>query len=106
MNRSCESSPRASGSMGQRITVPPMTTAFQIVAGARLYRAAQLVELFSVPARMTTHRQGSRASDCCHNRLNTEKHLPDPRQRSASYHCEAWVSNPYGPDALTENDPT
>jgi len=34
------------------ITVRPNNQGFEIVAGARRYRAAQLAELFSVPARI------------------------------------------------------
>jgi ParB family chromosome partitioning protein len=36
----------------QPITVRPNNQGFEIVAGARRYRAAQLAELFSVPARI------------------------------------------------------
>jgi ParB family chromosome partitioning protein len=36
----------------QPITVRPTNQGFEIVAGARRYRAAQLAELFSVPARI------------------------------------------------------
>jgi ParB family chromosome partitioning protein len=36
----------------QPITVRPITTGFEIVAGARRFRASQLAELFSVPARI------------------------------------------------------
>ncbi len=36
----------------QPITVRPNNDGFEIVAGARRYRAAQLTELFSVPARI------------------------------------------------------
>jgi ParB family transcriptional regulator, chromosome partitioning protein len=36
----------------QPITVRPKTNGFEIVAGARRYRASQLAELFSVPARI------------------------------------------------------
>ena len=36
----------------QPITVRPNTEGFEIVAGARRYRAAQLAELFSIPARI------------------------------------------------------
>ena len=36
----------------QPITVRPNTQGFEIVAGARRYRAAQLAELFAVPARI------------------------------------------------------
>ena len=36
----------------QPITVRPKNQGFEIVAGARRYRAAQLAELFSVPARI------------------------------------------------------
>jgi ParB family chromosome partitioning protein len=36
----------------QPITVRPNSQGFEIVAGARRYRAAQLAELFSVPARI------------------------------------------------------
>ena len=36
----------------QPITVRPDSQGFEIVAGARRYRAAQLAELFSVPARI------------------------------------------------------
>ena len=38
--------------MIQPITVRPNNQGFEIVAGARRYRAAQLAELFSVPARI------------------------------------------------------
>jgi ParB family chromosome partitioning protein len=36
----------------QPITVRPNEKGFEIVAGARRYRAAQLAELFSIPARI------------------------------------------------------
>jgi ParB family chromosome partitioning protein len=36
----------------QPITVRPNNKGFEIVAGARRYRAAQLAELFSIPARI------------------------------------------------------
>ena len=36
----------------QPITVRPQSDGFEIVAGARRFRAAQLAELFSVPARI------------------------------------------------------
>jgi ParB/RepB/Spo0J family partition protein len=36
----------------QPITVRPNNQGFEIVAGARRFRAAQLAELFSVPARI------------------------------------------------------
>ena len=36
----------------QPITVRPNNTGFEIVAGARRFRAAQLAELFSLPARI------------------------------------------------------
>jgi ParB family transcriptional regulator, chromosome partitioning protein len=36
----------------QPITVRPKANGFEIVAGARRYRASQLAELFSVPARI------------------------------------------------------
>ena len=36
----------------QPITVRPNNQGFEIVAGARRYRAAQIAELFSVPARI------------------------------------------------------
>ena len=36
----------------QPITVRPNNQGFEIVAGARRYRAAQLAELFSIPARI------------------------------------------------------
>jgi ParB family chromosome partitioning protein len=36
----------------QPITVRPNEDGFEIVAGARRYRAAQLAELFSIPARI------------------------------------------------------
>jgi len=36
----------------QPITVRPNNQCFEIVAGARRYRAAQLAELFSIPARI------------------------------------------------------
>jgi len=42
---------RANGLI-QPITVRPNSQGFEIVAGARRYRAAQLAELFSVPARI------------------------------------------------------
>ena len=38
--------------MIQPVTVRPNNQGFEIVAGARRYRAAQLAELFSVPARI------------------------------------------------------
>jgi ParB family chromosome partitioning protein len=38
--------------MIQPITVRPNSKGFEIVAGARRFRAAQLAELFSVPARI------------------------------------------------------
>jgi ParB family chromosome partitioning protein len=38
--------------MIQPITVRPNNRGFEIVAGARRYRAAQLAELFSIPARI------------------------------------------------------
>jgi hypothetical protein len=36
----------------QRVTVRPKANGFEIVAGARRFRASQLAELFSVPARI------------------------------------------------------
>jgi ParB family transcriptional regulator, chromosome partitioning protein len=36
----------------QPITVRPNNQGFEIVAGARRYRAAQIAELFSIPARI------------------------------------------------------
>ena len=36
----------------QPVTVRPMGQEFEIVAGARRFRAAQLAELFSIPARI------------------------------------------------------
>jgi ParB family chromosome partitioning protein len=36
----------------QPITVRPNSEGFELVAGARRYRAAQLAELFSIPARI------------------------------------------------------
>ena len=36
----------------QPITVRPNSDGFELVAGARRYRAAQLAELFSIPARI------------------------------------------------------
>jgi ParB family chromosome partitioning protein len=36
----------------QPITVRPNNTGFEIVAGARRFRAAQLADLFSIPARI------------------------------------------------------
>lgn len=42
---------RANG-MIQPITVRPNANGFEIVAGARRFRAAQLAELFSLPARI------------------------------------------------------
>ena len=36
----------------QPITVRPNSDGFEIVAGARRFRAAQLAELFSIPARI------------------------------------------------------
>ena len=46
--------PRASGSNGliQPITVRPNNQGFEIVAGARRFRAAKIAELFSIPARI------------------------------------------------------
>jgi ParB/RepB/Spo0J family partition protein len=41
----------------QPITVRPNNQGFEIVAGARRYRAAQLAELFSVPARIDLDRE-------------------------------------------------
>jgi ParB family chromosome partitioning protein len=38
--------------MIQPVTVRPNNQGFEIVAGARRFRAAQLAELFSVPARI------------------------------------------------------
>ena len=36
----------------QPITVRPNSEGFELIAGARRYRAAQLAELFSIPARI------------------------------------------------------
>jgi ParB-like nuclease domain len=36
----------------QPITVRPNAEGFELIAGARRYRAAQLAELFSIPARI------------------------------------------------------
>jgi ParB/RepB/Spo0J family partition protein len=36
----------------QPVTVRPNSEGFELIAGARRYRAAQLAELFSIPARI------------------------------------------------------
>jgi ParB family chromosome partitioning protein len=36
----------------QPVTVRPNSDGFELIAGARRYRAAQLAELFSIPARI------------------------------------------------------
>ncbi len=54
MNASLASWPRSIRTNGliQPITVRPNASGFEIVAGARRFRAAQLAELFSLPARI------------------------------------------------------
>jgi ParB family chromosome partitioning protein len=40
------------GGLIQPVTVRPNSEGFELIAGARRYRAAQLAELFSIPARI------------------------------------------------------
>jgi ParB/RepB/Spo0J family partition protein len=42
----------------QPITVRPNSEGFELIAGARRYRAAQLAELFSIPARIAAYANG------------------------------------------------